>query len=70
MGADRTPVPLDVAVLEESRSSPRVAPTGFAPDVIAEAWHPVDLQKQQRDTLSILRQLHDGQPWLPAPGSC
>ena len=27
-------------------------------------------RKQQRDTLSILRQLHDGQPWLPAPASC
>ena len=27
-------------------------------------------RKQQRDTLSILRQLHDGQPWLPAPATC
>jgi transposase len=26
--------------------------------------------KQRRDALTILRQLHDGQPWLPAPGSC
>lgn len=27
-------------------------------------------RKQQRDTLTILRQLHEGQPWLPAPGTC
>ncbi len=27
-------------------------------------------RKQQRDTLSILRQLHEGRPWLPAIGTC
>lgn len=27
-------------------------------------------RKQHRDTLTILRQLHEGQPWLPAPGTC
>lgn len=27
-------------------------------------------RKQQRDMLSILRQLHDGRPWLPTVGSC
>jgi transposase len=26
--------------------------------------------KQGRDALAILRQLHEGQPWLPAPGIC
>lgn len=27
-------------------------------------------RKQGRDPLAILRQLHEGQPWLPAPGTC
>ena len=27
-------------------------------------------RKQHRDPLTILRQLHEGQPWLPATGSC
>lgn len=27
-------------------------------------------RKQHRDTLTILRQLHNGQPWLPAAGTC
>jgi len=27
-------------------------------------------RKQQRDPLSILRQLHHGRPWLPAPAIC
>lgn len=27
-------------------------------------------RKQQRDAMSILRQLHDGRPWLPTLGNC